>query len=134
MATVTHASMHQDHKRWISDNEMLRCDISAWQEQIKQAIADLKEIETALMEHQKALQTHAAAIRLRELELGTHEHALAEYERGETGAELIGLAKTHDKEAAKHAQQRDAHERIRRHHHNVIGQLSLLRKALAAAE
>jgi hypothetical protein len=126
--------MHQDHKKWVSDNDMWRCDISAWQEEYKKAAADLKEIESALKEYEKALQTHAAAIRLRQQELGAHEHALAEYERGETGGELVGLAKTHEKEAARHAQQHDAHERIKQHHHNVIAQLALLRKALAAAE
>jgi DNA-nicking Smr family endonuclease len=126
--------MHQDHKKWLSDNDMWRCDISAWQEEFRQAAADLKEIETAVKEHEKALQTHAAAIRLREQELAAHEHALAEYERGETGAALIALVKTHEKEAAKHAQQNDAHERIKRHHHEVIAHVSLLRKALAKAE
>jgi hypothetical protein len=126
--------MHQDHKQWLSDNDMWRCDISVWQEEFKKAAADLKQIEAAVKEHEKALQVHAAAIRLREQELAAHEHALAEYERGETGAELIVLAKAHDKEAAKHVQQRDAHERIKRHHHDVIAKVSLLNKALTKAE
>jgi hypothetical protein len=131
MATVTHATMHHDHKQWIDDNDMWRCDISAWQDEFKKAAAGLKEIESALKEHERALQVHAAAIRLREQELAAHEHALAGFERGETGAELISLAQTHDKEAAKHAQQRGAHERIKLHHHEVIAQVSSLRKALA---
>jgi hypothetical protein len=134
MSTVTHATMHQDHKRWLSDNDMWRCDISAWQEEFKNAAAQLKEIEPAVKEHERALQTHAAAIRLRGQELSAHEHALAEYELGEIGTELIPLAKAHEKEAAKHAQQQDAHERIKRNHHNVIAQVSLLKKALAKAE
>jgi hypothetical protein len=126
--------MHQDHKRWLSDNDMWRCDISAWQEEFKKAAADLKQIGAAIKEHEKALQVHAAAIRLREQQLAGHEHALAEYERGETGTDLIPLAKAHEKEAAKHAQQHDAHERIKKNHHNVIAQVSLLKKALAKAE
>jgi hypothetical protein len=126
--------MHQDHKKWLSDNNMWRCDISAWQEEFKKAAAGLKQIESALREHEKALQTHAAAIRLREQELDAHEHALAEYERGEPGAELISLAKAHEKEAARHARQHDAHERIKKHHHEVITQLKLLYKALCKAE
>jgi len=134
MATVTHESMHRDHQKWLSDNGMWRCDISAWQQEFKSAAADLKAIESALKQHEQALQTHAAAIRLRERELDAHEHALAEYQRGETGAALMSVVKTHQPEAAKHAQQNDAHERIKRHHHEVLAQVSLLRKALAKAE
>jgi hypothetical protein len=131
MATVTHATMHHDHTQWLSENDMWRCDISAWQEEFRKAAADLKEIEATLKEHEKALQVHAAAIRLRGQELASHEHALAEYERGETGTELIPLAQAHDKEAAKHTQQHDAHERIKRHHHTVMAQVSMLHKAVA---
>jgi hypothetical protein len=126
--------MHQDHKKWLADNDMWRCDISVWQEQLRKAAAQLNQIESAVKEHERALQTHAAAIRLREQELAAHEHALAKYERGETGAELISLVKAHEKEAARHAQQNDAHERIKRHHHDVIAQVSQLCKALAKAE
>lgn len=126
MATVTHATMHHDHRQWLSDNDMWRCDIANWQQEFKKVAADLKQIEAALKEHEQALQVHAAAIRLREQELAAHEHALAEYERGETGAELISLAQSHEKEARKHAQQCDAHERIKRHHHEVVAKVGLL--------
>ena len=130
MATVTHATMHCDHKQWISENDMWRCDISSWQEELRQAASHLAEVEAALKEHEKALQVHAAAIRLRQQDLAAHERALAEYEGGETGAELIALAQSHGTEASKHSQQRDAHERIKRHHHAVIAQVNSLRKAL----
>jgi hypothetical protein len=131
MATVTHTTMHSDHKQWLNENDMSRCDIAAWQKEFKKAAADLKAIESALQEHEESLQVHAAAIRLREQELAAHEHALVEYERGETGVELISLAQAHDKETAKHTQQHDAHERIKRHHHTVMAQVSMLHKAVA---
>jgi Skp family chaperone for outer membrane proteins len=134
MTTATHTSMHQDHQKWIGENDMWRCDISAWQDEFKKAAANLKQIETALKEHEKALQTHAAAIRLREQDLAGHEHALAEYERGESGENLIALAKAHDNEAAKHSQQQDAHKRIKRHHHEVMAKLQALCKTLCKAE
>lgn len=131
MATVTHATMHHDHRQWQNDNDMRRCDIAAWQEEIKTAAAELKEIEAAIKEHESAMQVHAAAIRLRQQELMAHEHALVEYQRGETRAELISLAQAHDKEATKHKQQLDAHERTKRHHHTIMAQLSMLRNAVA---
>lgn len=133
MTTITHGTMHRDHQTWLSENDMWRCDIANWQEEQRQAVAALKEIESALKEHETSLQVHAAAIRLREQDLAAHEHALTEYERGESGAELIALAQAHQKESAKHAQQGDAHQRIKKHHHDVMGQVALLRKAVSKA-
>ena len=133
MPTATHASMHQNHRQWLSDNKMWRCDIAAWQQEFKTVTQELKQVEAALMEHEQALQIHAAAIRVREQDLTAHEHALAEYERGEAGDQLIALARAHDQEAAKHAQQSEAHERIKRHHHLVMAKVVELRKSLAKA-
>ena len=133
MPTATHATMHQDHRQWLSDNKMWRCDIAAWQQEFKTVTQELRQIETALKEHEQALQVHAAAIRLREQDLAAHEHALAEYERGEAGEQLIPLARAHDQEAAKHVQQHEAHERIKRHHHEVLAKVVELRKSLAKA-
>lgn len=130
MATPSHATMHHDHRQWLSDNNMWRCDIANWQQEFKKAAADRKQIEAALKEHEQALQVHAASIRLREQDLAAHEHALAEYEQGEAGAQLISLAQSHEKEARKHAQQRDAHERIKRHHHEVLAQINRLHKSI----
>lgn len=36
----------------------------------------------------------------------------------------------HQKESEKHARQRSAHDRIRRHHHTIIANWSLLSKAV----
>jgi hypothetical protein len=112
---------------------MWRCDIAAWQQEFKTVKTDLAQVEAALKEHEQAMQVHAAAIRLRERDLAAHEHALAEYERGETGAQLIPLAHAHDQEGTKHAQQREAHERIKRNHHLVLAKVAQLRKSLAKA-
>ncbi|MEX2113104.1 MAG: hypothetical protein WD845_07955 [Pirellulales bacterium] len=134
MGGVTHGSMHQDHKQWLSDNDMWRLDIANWQAELREAESSLQDIEAAIKDHTTALQTHAASVRMREQALRAHEHALAEYEQGETGAELIALVEIHRREAADHLQQTDAHERIKRHHHQVIAHLRQVRKALAAAE
>ena len=50
---------------------------------------------TGLCEHAELLRKHAAAIRLYEQDFTAHEHALAEYERGESGEELVQLAEIH---------------------------------------
>jgi len=129
MATGTHATMHQDHRQWVSDNDMWRCDIANWQQELKEAAIEVKKVEEAFKSHEQALQTHAAAIRLRQQELAAHEHALAEYQRGNFGAAQIPLSQTHEQEAAKHAQQSEAHEGIKRHHHDMMCKLSHLRES-----
>ncbi len=131
MASTTYATMHSDHRQWSSDNDMWRCDISKWQEDLKRGIAELRKSEPGFREHETALRVHAAAIRLRGQELAEHEHSLAEYARGENEAKLSFLAKAHEKEAAKHLQQREAHERIKRHHRDLIAHVRSLHNALA---
>jgi hypothetical protein len=128
MATLTHAAMHRDHCQWLSDNDMWRCDIASWQRELRQAAADLEKIAEAFKDHERALQVHAAAIRLREQDLDAHEHALAEYERGETAAELIPLAQGHENEALKHKQQIDAHERSKLRHNKILAPLGKLQR------
>jgi len=129
MATATHATMHHDHRQWVSDNDMWRCDIANWQQELKKAEIDFKQVEEAFKAHERALQTHAAAICLRQQELATHEHALAEYQRGNLGAGLVPLGQSHDQEAGKHAQQSEAHERIKRHHHDLMCKMGHLRES-----
>jgi hypothetical protein len=93
----------------------------------------LKNVKAALEEHDKALKAHAAAIRLHHQSLGKHEQALAEFEQGGTAEEPLTMAPEHQKEDARHGQQRNAHERIKKHHHTMIAQLNLVQKALSQA-
>jgi hypothetical protein len=125
--------MHQDHQQWLSDNNMWRCDLAAWQQELRDGLAAIKEVMAALESHEAALQSHGAAVRLRELDMRTHEHALAEYERGQSGAELITLMHSHQKEADKHLQQAAAHERMKKHQHQVMARIHALKKGLAEA-
>jgi len=131
MATVTAATMHQDHRCWLGDNDMWRCDVSAWQEEQRQALADLAAVDAALKEHARSLQTHAAAVRLREQELRGHEHALAQFEQGAAEPELIVLAKAHTEGAARHAEQRQTHERLKHEHHAAMALVARLREAVS---
>ena len=126
----SHLEMHRDHQLWLSENNAWRVDICNWQEEQRHAETQLAEVEEALQEHKIVLQTHAAAIRARQEQLAGHEHALAACERGQIGPELATLTNSHDEEAAKHSQQREAHERIKRHHHGVIAQVNMLHKVL----
>lgn len=133
MTATTHTSMHNEHRLWEKETGFWRDDIRAWQHELARSLSALKEIEEVLNKFEKTVQAHAAAIRLDELDIDGHEHALAEFEKGGSGESLIPLAGKHLEEAARHAQHRAAHERIKRRHHAIMALFSALLKGLADA-
>ena len=132
--TSIHAAMHSEHRHWGGDLAAWRDDIDLWQHEIEKALGDLEGLERALRGHAKALRDHAEQVRSHEEELREHEEALARYEQGGPGEErLIAMARHHQAEAARHARQRDAHERVKKHQHTVMDRWSLLLRALGEA-
>lgn len=130
MTADIHATMHHEHQAWEAENSLWRDDIRAWQHELAQVLASLKDVEGLLNSHGEALRTHAAAIRLWEMESATHEHALVDFEKGASGEELLPMAKKHQTETTKQTQHRDAHERIKHYHHALIARANQLIKAL----
>jgi septal ring factor EnvC (AmiA/AmiB activator) len=123
--------MHGEHKQWEADIAMWRDDVRMWQKELKQVRSELKELKDRLSEHRKALAAHLRGLRKQTRTLGGHEHALAEYETGGVGEDLVALAKAHGQEIDRHTLQREAHERIKKYHHVVIAQWSHFFKSLA---
>jgi len=131
-ATTTEA-LHADHQRWIRENALWRDEIRCWQHHLKTALGNLSTLHDAIQEQEKTISVHAAAVRLCEQELATHEHALVE--AAKTGAPLPSGEKfSHEREAARHAAQHEAHERLKKHHHAIMTQWNALIKALAIPE
>lgn len=130
MNVVDHAQMHRDHCQLRSEDDLWRLEIAAWQRELQAAVEDLSKLEAALKDHEKALQVHAGAIRICECEAGEHEHALAAFEKGGGGEELIDMAKAHQAEISQHELRRGVHERIKRHHHSMMAQWNMLVKAI----
>lgn len=130
MATV-HTEMSGEHKQWQSDNCMWRDDLARWQKQAEQAIAALKSLEESLQKHRKALQLHQLAIATEEQELKVHEHAMAEFERGGAGENLLEMVGPHKEGASKHNARKEAHARLKKHHHAVMASWSALEQALS---
>ncbi len=128
--STTHETMHGEHRFWESEISFWRDDLRAWQHELTKAQGQIKQLEQALENHAQALRQHGAAIRLQEQTFGEHEHALAEYEKGNEGDELFELARQHRTEANQHARHRAAHEQLKRRHHAVIAHFSVLLKAL----
>ena len=130
----THANMPAEHRQWIKDNAMWRDDLAIWQQELKRAREGLAALDSALCAHEEALRTHAAAVRGVEQEFGQHEHALAEYERSGKTGELVEFAAKHRQVGERHAQQADAHERTKKHHHAVMARWLALLGAFGAPE
>lgn len=117
---LDHAQMHAQHLEWTQDNSMWRDDLAIWQREIKQARADLELLKTAFDEHEQRLRQHAAAVRLYEHDALQHEHALAEYERGESGTDLCAMARAHESEQTKHQGLLELHAEIKRQQHAIV--------------
>ena len=138
MTSITHETMHHEHRLWDSEIGAWRDDLRAFQHELSAAARELSQLEEAFKKHNMILQRHAASIRLDELEADAHEHALTEFEKGGEGQELIPLARKHLDEAARQDKQREAHEKLKRRHHEVMlrwrALWKALRKSLADAE
>jgi septal ring factor EnvC (AmiA/AmiB activator) len=109
--------------------------VAGWwrpEDELKTAVSDLKRLESALRAQQATLEAHRRAVAAHERHLAGHEHALAEFERGAAANnDLLTMAKDHRQEVPRHAQQREAHERLKRRQHTLMAHWSLLLKALA---
>jgi hypothetical protein len=130
MTVSNHVDMHRDHLRWASEASMWRSDLASWQHELAAAIAEVDQITKALEAHGERLRKHAATIRVDELDAEGHEHALAAYEQGESGEDLLAYAKKHTRETDRQAKDREAHEQLKRLHHTIIAQWRLLLKSL----
>ena len=125
-------AMHSEHRQWLSDDSMWRDDLALWRKEIDESLDELGKLEDALHAHRANLQIHLDTFMAGEKEQEAHEHALAEFERGDTRNELqlLAMAKAHKKHADEHVQQRQAHERLKKLHHTMMAHWALLFKAL----
>jgi hypothetical protein len=130
MSGTSHCEMHREHTRWRADDDLWRDELAMWERAIDHAVKEIPQIEKALRSHAESLRQHAASIRLYEQEFTTHEHALAEYERGETPQALIELAQTHRGECDHHGERRKKHEELKTQQHALMAKWNLLFTAL----
>ena len=92
MISTKPTSMHEEHRYWESEITMWRADLRAWQQELAKAQSEIKLLESALSDHAQVLRLHGSSLRLNEQEFDTHEHAIAEFEKGGEGDELFEMA------------------------------------------
>jgi hypothetical protein len=131
-ATQTHEEIHADHRLWENEIRMWREDTSAWQQEQNALLA---ELERALGGHGRLMEKHAEQIGVHEGDIGRHEHFIAECEKTarEAGTVEESLSESHIQEEARHMGQRSTHERIKKHHHQVMARMRLVIDALNKA-
>ena len=108
---------------------MWRDDIELWLKECQHVLVDLGRVREALQSHELAINAHFAAVQKHETAEQTHEQLLAGSTPGSARENLAEMAAEHQVEASHHQLQREAHERIKKHHHTMIARCSLLLKA-----
>ena len=130
MADTTLSTMHHDHTLWASEISLWRDDLRAWQQELGKAQAELNQLEKPLQDHAHTLRVNGSALRLYEQAFLGHEHALAQIGKGGEENRPGQLEYQHCQESDHQAQQRDAHEELKRHHHLVMTHWRALLKVL----
>lgn len=132
MKTYDHLQLHQEHGKWDSDVKMWMEDIKIWKEEMVALTEALRFIEEAVHNHKSALKSHSDSILFHQNELQHHERDMRYVLEGSNiDRELLG---DHQKEAARHALQFNAHERLKRYHHSVMTLTKSLKMAIASIE
>ena len=130
-----HTRMHAEHLQWFSENSLWRDDLASWQKESDDAIRQITALRDSLEKHQEKLRQHAASIRLHEQCQAEHECALARFEKGGSGQEVIAMARVHQDQSAKQAEVRNFHETLKRRHHEMIARIhTMVRSIVGTAE
>ena len=120
MTSTIHETMHKEHRDWESEISMWRDDIAVWQKELAETEKDLAALKAAFEARAETYCQHAAAIRMLEQDSDSHEHALAVFEMGRDGRDLLKFAKQHDTEHGVECEHRRLHEKIKQDHHALL--------------
>lgn len=124
-------AMHNDHRHWHQEHQAWTEDIAHWQAQHKDMLADFLCLEAAIRKYGAALESYAADIDRHEKTLHRHEHGIVELIRHARGMEQQEhMVQTHKTIAAQHESQRQAYERIKRHHYVMLTRLAKHKESL----
>ena len=117
---------HHDHLQARKEHKAWKSDLGRWRTELTAAVFDYvrrTRHDLALAEFEEELATHESAL---EIGIEIHEQALTRHERalrlersGSPGAS-DGFEEIHQTLDERHAQARDAHERIARRHRAIV--------------
>ncbi len=130
--TVTMETMQADHRQWSEAHRQWRQDIEFWQDEHKNAIARLAEMQKVIQQHGEALADHARAVQQSEKAAAEHDREIADFLAGRGSLPQDVVANEHQEQERSFDQQKGAHERIARHHESVMAQVEALEKVFGA--
>jgi hypothetical protein len=134
MGHATNAEMRADHRLWTFEHDSWRKDVTQWHADVQNVQAILKDVHLMLEEHDSALKSHVQTINNHEQSEREHETALSTSDLlASPSTSIDPLAGNHIGEAKSHATQRDAHERMKKHHYILIGRWNAFLGALREA-
>ena len=133
MSSTTSEMMHADHRQWAEALSQWKDDLAIWHRELIRAGEELRQAGAALDAHAAGLDAHARLLNREDAEVEDHEHLIACVERGQAGHDRIGEAGGHEAEAARFRRLQDAHERLKRYHHELMAKVSVLARAVGEA-
>jgi hypothetical protein len=131
MTTATNEAMHADHRTWAMALSQWQDDLALWHRELIQAGEELRQAGAVLDAHAGGLDSHARLLRREAEEVEDHEHLMACVARHQADHDRVAQTGGHDAEAARYARLREAHERLKRYHHQLLAKVSVLAKAVA---
>ena len=131
MTTATNEAMHADHRTWALAMSQWDDDLALWHNELIQAGESLRQAGAALDAHGGGLDSHRRLLHREAEEVEDHEHLMACVARHQADHDRVAQAGGHDAEAARYRRLLDAHERLKRYHHQLMAKVSVLAKAVA---
>lgn len=130
MSKTIHEKIHEQHQRWRADLEAWQSDVTAWKQEFEAALADLREIEGMLKDSLDGLGVHGDAVWEALQRVQAHEQVIDEESRlGENRTDREWRT-THEALSSQHVRVADTHERIKRHHHDVVAEVARMLKQI----
>lgn len=124
------SAMQTDHLHWKSQNSLWRDDVKQWEKEYEIALAELEGLERMIRQHGEVLKAHAGSINAHEAALNLHQRGMADLDlQGKGADEGQPFVKPHEQQAIKHLNLNGAHEQLKKRHHTLIAQLSLIKSA-----
>jgi len=128
MSKADQTTMHHDHVLWNSDIEMWHQDVSIWKQELEALKNAMISIELTIENHEKSIDAHLMTIDEHRKRLAKHDLDLALISPGSRSD--MELADSHEDERGRHSIQKEAHERLKKYHHQTMVHVKSLKKAL----
>jgi hypothetical protein len=130
---ITNETMQADHRAWLEAHGQWREDIERWQAEHETAVVRLTKLLQIVREHGECLEEHARALDKIDEAIRAHDREIADQEAGTSKVPPDAVATQHQEQEGVFERQKDAHERIKKHHEGVMAQLQALEASAEAA-